>query len=166
MSNMRSLAELKLLANVSPAIIPQSHAGSGVCGHSTTEFWAEYVVVSVGNTPIIDAAFKTFCLVWGIPYKSLMGSYKGQTETSFILPAASLPTIARHAWLNEQESILHLSMPRNKGGGQFERDATLIFMADGHAESIGRFKQTGREKAMAQDAWTFCPLTGTYWICE
>ena len=59
-----------------------------------------------------------------------------------------------------------LSMPKNMGGGQFYRNAALLYLEDGREEPVGRFIEAGRDKAMKQDGWTYDPASGKYWICE
>lgn len=164
MSRNLPLSELSKIATISK--IPQSLRGSGVSGHSSDGFWAEYCIYSVGNDKIIDAAFKTWCLHNRIGFKELVGSYKGETESSFISLAANMPALIAAGWLEGQESVLHLGNPKNFGGGKFKRPATLVFMADDSRVSLGMFRQTSRELALKADGWSFDPSNSTYWICE
>lgn len=103
----------------------------------------------------------------GIGFKQLDGSYKGERETSYIVNARNWERI-RSFWLIEgQESILHLG-PFLNGG----REATLYYAEpviaslDVRDEPIGTFRQTTKEYALKQDAWTFDPSEAAYFICE
>lgn len=144
----------------------QSLAGSGVCSHSSDEFWSEYAIFSVGNNALRDNQFRNWCYSEGIPYKSMYGCYKGQTETSFLVHLNDWPKALNAGFLDGQESVLMLSKPVNLGGGRHYRSAQLLYLADGSVENIGRCMEKARDWALKQDAWTYDPLTNTYWCCE
>lgn len=92
--------------------------------------------------------------------KRVVGSYKGEKEQSFSMPAKDfydrgLPEVcARH----EQESVLFLD-------GQ--RGAWLRFAPD-YSENgqkyLGQWREVPEAVASARDAWTFDPQTNRFYV--
>lgn len=138
---------------------------SGVCTHSADNFWQDYAVFSVGDHGVNDGAFIAYCKDNNLPFKPLEGSYKGVKETSFIMPRKSYERALKDGWLVGQESVLLLSTPHSLGGGQSYRDATLLFLETGDTLALGHFVPRHKDYALAQEAWTFDPATGTYFVC-
>lgn len=95
-----------------------------------------------------------------IPVKRLVGSYKGQTEHSFIAPMNKYEAIA--PWLNEEESILHIH-------GFNSRDvpkATLLFLKTGEQVELGLMFPVAKEVALSRDNWTYDPTYNAYFITD
>jgi len=134
------------------------HVSSGVWGRSTPAAYEDYIIFCVGQNPVKIAAFKSWAL-GRFGFKSLIGSYKGQTEHSFIVNAKHFPEIAD--WTNGEESILYLEA--NPGG---YRKATLKYL-DGREEPCGHFVPiTNREYVLRQESWTYDPTSGEYYVCQ
>ena len=96
----------------------------------------------------------------GISYKELLGSYLGQTETSFICSIDHYDFVKQVAKLNQQQSILVIDN---------ERQASLVYVdgtkvAGRNFLKLGTFKAVPRDIARAQDAWTYCHALNTYYI--
>ena len=89
---------------------------------------------------------------------SLVGCYKGEDERSYIIDAVenNLDEILDFAKQYNQESILHLDN---------QRLATLIFDRD-NSVSLGRFKSVSESNATSRDAYTYNPVSNTYYIAE
>ena len=139
---------------------------SGVWPTSTDVVFTSYAVFCVGNDKVREAMFKAWAVASGVPFKELVGSYKGVTEASFIVPQSELANIMHHGWVRGEESILLLG-PRYRDGVMCgNRKAELFFPASGDIVGLGHFAETTKAYAMKQDAWTFDPSNGTYWVAE
>lgn len=123
----------------------------------------QFVIFAVdkGSDDILTAAL----YLHEIGFKELEGSYKGERETSYIVNARNWERIRSFWPIENQESILHLG-PFLNGG----REATLYYASSLHDQSneqpLGTFRQTTKEYALKQDAWTFDPSETAYFICE
>ena len=100
-----------------------------------------------------------------IPFKRLVGSYKGTSEDAWIINARHWDAFKGWDGLVKQESILHLG-PFEHGG----HAATLYFNKpeqSGWADKfIGQFRQTTKVYALKQEAWTFDPEQNAWFIAE
>lgn len=90
-------------------------------------------------------------------YKELDGSYKGQTEKSYIVDAEHLETVMQLARMHNQESILLLDQDRN---------ASLYYIKSGLNTPIGRLVPTSEAVALSKDAWSYRPDLNTFYIVE
>ena len=153
----------------------QLNTSSGVTTHSTPDIWQEFVIFSIddcefdtpGNTERAFA-FEQWCKLSGLSPVRLIGSYKGQSEHSWIIPAETFFKTAvgnemAAEWCSNQESVLHLSKPEKRARAW--RDANLLYQS-GDFVGIGKFKNVTSSEAKAREAWTHNPNNGAYWICE
>ena len=143
----------------------------GVWGHSSELGAKSYYIFAVGDQSLItEKAFMQWCVNSNIDYKSLIGSYNGVTEHSFIVNSDHIVSVAIGGWLDKQDSILHLGHCDSRD----RRPATLFYLADGKGfndpirkpESLGVFQSVSRAEAMAQMGWTFDPTLNEYFICK
>ena len=153
----------------------EMNMNSGVCSHSNPTIWQEFVIFSIDacefDTPgnmERAIAFEQWCKLSGLFPVRLIGSYKGQAEHSWIIPAEIFfKTAAGNemsaGWCSNQESVMHLSKPEKRARAW--RDARLLYQS-GDFESIGKFKQVAADVAKEQSGWTHNPNNGAYWICE
>jgi hypothetical protein len=150
---------------------------SGVWGYSTPSAYDSYVIFCVGHEIARQAAFKAWALANGIGFKSLLGSYKGQSETSFMVNDKQF--FACDRWWADQETILRLSPLYRNGTLYGTREAALwrpsmvrsafgddLFVQVKGPEPIGTMREVTREYALAQSCWTYDPQSGLYWVAE
>ena len=121
-----------------------------------------YVVFSIDrqNDPIFVNAFAAAFAAAETKGRlvPLIGCYKGEREVSFIAYACDFWAVAYEGgWARGQESILFVT-ECNK------QYATLLFLADGRTEALGSLKSVSKAEALAQDAWSYNPRTGNYFI--
>lgn len=165
----------------------------GVCSHSSSVGNEEYVIFSIDNPygkvvvgkdlspeqvrsmySIEDAdrmiqtearMFEQWLGHQDIPYKRLLGSYKGEQEPAFIVNQQYMSRVVSAGWVNNQESILLLSKIQGR-----HRYATLYYLTAKNKESLlyelGRFYETTEEFAKKHEAWTYDPSTGLYFITD
>lgn len=119
---------------------------------------APVVIFSLAQIPEIFEMFDTWARCGA--GKRVVGSYKGEKEQSYMLPASDfyvrgLPEVcARH----EQESVLYLD-------GQ--RGAWLRFAPE-YGESgqkyLGQWREVPEAVAASRDAWTYDPQSGRFYV--
>lgn len=119
-----------------------------------------YFIFCVGQSIPVIMAFKTAMAHQKIWAKALMGKYKGRSEYSFIAQMKSYPSIS--AWLNEQESILHI----HSFNSSAEPKATLLYLKEGREEYLGRMVPVSRDEAFRHDSWTFDTQYHNYYVCK
>lgn len=93
----------------------------------------------------------------GLMAKPVVGVYQGTRETSFVVAVPDETALVRAcalATLAEQESVLYIDA---------DRTATLLYLATGARVDLGRFRAVSESEARAADAYTFDPLTDTYY---
>jgi len=93
-------------------------------------------------------------------FKALIGSYKGETENSYLIITKSLEDYRRAllcARAAYQESILFLRP---------DRSAFLEYIDSGSRTELGQWVEVSRDRADALDAWTLDPATGRYYVAE
>ena len=119
-----------------------------------------FFIYCVGQCLHRRAAFISAMAYEGIPAKPLVGRYNGRDEHSFISRMSDYDEIAH--WLNAEESILHIhdydacDCPK----------ATLKFLSLEKEHELGRMVPTSKERALAQNAYTYDPAHKTYFICK
>lgn len=153
--------------------------GAGVWPTSSPE---QYVIFSI-DRPHHAGSFETelACGLSGVGYedgrnaigfKRLVGHYTFRDgreidEPAWIINARDWRKLAASGWIDGQESVLHLG-PYENGG----RPAALVYRdtigADHvrHWVDIGTFTSATEARAKREDAWTFDPTTGEYFICQ
>lgn len=92
-----------------------------------------------------------------IPFKVLLGRYKGENETSFIIEHSNLDRVKQAGFLNQQESILILS-----AAGSGPRTAKIVYLKDEAEMSAGLFVPITKQEADAEDGWTYEPFSNTF----
>lgn len=141
----------------------------GLQGHSEKTGGNHYALFSV-DTGKLDAvtltgkrqAMSAFLSATGIGHKTLIGSYDGNTEISWIINLDNLKQVYLTGMLNDQESILTLGACDARD----RRPATLHGIGNTWEKGIGLFQSTTREKALKHRSWTYDPSTGNYFICK
>ena len=96
-----------------------------------------------------------------VPFKVMLGSYKGEYETSFITPFQYLLQVIELGLLDEQECIMTLSNMQQNG----KRLADLVYNVHDEngqptVDGLGFFGPINEEGL--PDAWTFDPNSGLY----
>jgi hypothetical protein len=118
------------------------------------------LVILALNLDSIEAEHNAISKFLGYEYErpALDGCYKGEVERSYILEVngKDLTDILAFSKEYNQESILYLDN---------QRLATLIYSMD-NMVSLGLFKGVSEAHAKSKDAYTFNPLTLTYYIAE
>lgn len=96
----------------------------------------------------------------GIPYKQIVGCYKGVMEISYIVSYRYRFDI--EDMFKCQESILLLS----ERDARSRREAFLDFGVPGMEEYLGKMHSVGHSYAIQQDAWSYDPETDKYFVAE
>lgn len=108
--------------------------------------------LSPGQEARTDSIVRAMLETERVPYKPVVGCYKGKTENSMVIPGAYRKRVMQLAHAHHQESVLHLDA---------NRVAHLIYMDGRPDETLGRWREVapGEEP----DAWTLDPKTGRMW---
>lgn len=117
----------------------------------------ELVIFCVGQELRRVAALRAWAAHRRLDVRSLIGSYNGLTEMSFVVLAADYADVAR--WTRAEESVLFLGVDQDGA-----RHARLIF-TDGRVEDLGHFVTCLRDTVFASPSWTYDPATDEYYIC-
>lgn len=148
---------------------------SGVCSHSSPDAWQSFVIFAVDDC-LGEENFTDWCATVGLSVTELQGSYKGEEETSYIMPTSEFfgggfGLSVGSLWCRDQESILHLSKPEKRS--RMWRTAYLMYNnrqnTDGPiraVEHLGYFKQVRKADARWHRSWTHNPNNGGWFICE
>jgi len=89
---------------------------------------------------------------------SLIGSWEGELEDSFLLDQEDFEThVRRSGFVDNQNAFLIVSEEKSMPVGY---DTIFGYVRE------GRMKAVTKEKALAQDGWTYRPDTNTYYIIE
>jgi hypothetical protein len=146
------------------------HAGGNLAGGAGVQPWSspeQFVIFSHDATYGHSDELAFYLQARDIGFKALVGCYKGTKEPAWIVNARDWRQIAASGWIDGQESVLHLG-PYDNGSraaalyyGQRQEGAS----AD-TAHWIGRFHQEAKAYALKQDAWTFDPSTGDYYVAD
>jgi hypothetical protein len=93
----------------------------------------------------------------GIPFETILGSYKGSEEISFIVSYEYLAVALRLAKSYNQHSIL---LRDN------ENNASLRILESGEFVNLGKMVNVSVEEALENDSWSFHPKLNKYFICK
>lgn len=95
-----------------------------------------------------------------LPFKTVKGFYKGDSETSLVVTIKTLEdlrTVESFAFKNfYQDSILYSDSDRNSS----------IITKDGEVHSIGKLQIVPKSEALSHEYFTYDPINKTYWICK
>lgn len=119
-----------------------------------------FFIFCVGQDVRKINAFKCSMNGLGIPFKPLIGRYKGQSEISFLAMMDNYNDI--EPWLNEEESILHI----HNFDSRDRPDATLLFLKDGRKVELGKMVCVSQEEALTRDSFTYDINYNNYFITE
>lgn len=100
--------------------------------------------------------------VTGIDYTlpPLLGSYKGETERSYVFEYNNLNEylvllhLAKHT---RQESVLLLNEAN---------DTALLFCESGERVPLGQFKTVEQSEALSHDAWSYSPVDNKFYLAS
>ena len=145
-------------------IKPNTLDTQGVASWSQPFIWQDFVIFCCGNDTYKEAAFTTWANGNGHWFKSLIGSYAGKTERSFMmtLEAFQEEGIAEK-FCKQEESILVLGVAKSS---DMHLPAKLVFLGSGNEVPLGNFKEASAKKAKASIGWTYDPMTCKHYICE
>jgi hypothetical protein len=90
----------------------------------------------------------------GIPFKEVIGHYKGSNETSFVVDQKHENEVQSLAKQYNQESILYVDALGN---------ATLEYL-DGNKVKLGKFEVVDSPKGL--DSFTFDPINEVYYAAK
>ena len=98
-----------------------------------------------------------------IAFKVLLGSYKTQRETSYLIGAEHLETIFASGLIEDEESILVLGNAQKNN----KREAFLVFNTQDDSgnsgiQHLGLLDVLSHEEAATADAWSYDPTLGVY----
>lgn len=139
----------------------QANTSGGIWGGSTATAHADLIIFATGNNIARECAFRAWAEGHRVPYKSLIGSYKGAVERSFVAFKSDWPRLL--PWFEAEESVLHLGPAWREGVLHGDRVAVLEFMADRALLELGMFGYQTREFALRQEGWTYDPQSGAYY---
>lgn len=99
----------------------------------------------------------------GIFFQVLLGSYKNELETSYLVSAGALQHIIDAGLVSNQESVLVLDeMTADK-----DRPAKIVYFAEGTPDdTIGKLTMVPKEEALASESWTFNPAVNRYFVVK
>lgn len=123
-----------------------------------------YTIFSIDfeNNPLRLSIFKAFlaeCAMRGAVVP-IIGSYKGQTEHSFLCRRDDFEAYIRGtAFMQGQESVLHVA-----SGNKME--TTLEYLDGRPSEFLGCMQQVTYEEAMTHDSWSYRPDINIYWVAK
>lgn len=144
---------------------PGPSSNQGIQGWSTQCPFDSYVIFCVGQSILRQKQFMAWAEAQQIGFKALCGSYKGQSENSFIVNQKDF--LRCGVWWKGEESALILSKLYRNGTLYGSRKATLYYIdrrPGGWHKEIGSFRNVSREYALKQDNWTLDPTTGEYYV--
>ena len=133
---------------------------TGIHSHSSVAASESYIVFSGEPSRIRNF----FASNPDIGARELVGCYKGTRERSYICNATHFAALQIGRVLYGEESVLVLG-PINGAGGT--RPATLHFLdAECIPVSLGYFVEVSREEAQREEAWTYDPDSGKFYVCR
>jgi hypothetical protein len=163
----------RALEPVEPVIRVNEGVTGGWEGRSDDAPFKRYIVFEVGGI-VEAAAFKGWALETGQQFKSLMGSWKGRHNPSFIMEDTPTVRMEIAYWLKGQEAVLCLGPAyRKREDGLYQlfgnRPAILDYLEpDGYSvvkrEAVeGLWQAVSKETALRLDGWTFDPTERQYY---
>lgn len=111
----------------------------------------QYAIFASVGTPVHDVQY--FLMDNNIDYQVLLGAYKGEKETSYIIPYDRLEDVMHSGLLNNEESILILDAMDGLG----RRKAHLHLLTTNEVFPIGYLKATARLEAETGEGWSYNP---------
>ena len=127
---------------------------------------AQTIVIFSSNAPahrVMEELMK-----YDIKFDVVLGSYKGIKETSYITELESWDKVSKSGLFDDQESILLLtdSEPVAPEGLPvvINTMASLQYLKDNTVEDIGVVISTTKEKALAEEGFSYIPSQGRYLI--
>lgn len=130
---------------------------SGVCGHSMPVKPGCYVIFATGG--YARSYVQQFFTERRIPYKVLDGCWMGVCEDSYIVHSDDYSKLTPIIW--RERAVLWLG-PETAG----RREAWERYREGSPARYLGEFVWVTKKRALEQDAWTYDPDTGAYYVCE
>lgn len=118
-----------------------------------TSLGATHIILS-SHRPVHDSM--SYMSNDNMIFDVVLGSYKGETETSFITTSDNLEDIQE--LIEGQESLLLLSNPQKDGS----REMNLLFVESNDHDFIGMMVELTSEDALATDAWSYLPSINAY----
>ncbi len=135
------------------------HIPSSVWGHSSPQGFEAYIIFCVGTDKKNIQAFRRWAKKEHLNYKSLVGCYLGQRESSFITNARNYSHIEH--WITSQDSILYLGSCDAR-----DRRPAILCYKDGREDYLGKLVSVSADVAHQQHSWTYDPTQDTYFICQ
>lgn len=123
--------------------------------HDIAQHEDDQYIIFASDAPL--ELTKEFLRISGVPFKQLLGRYKGVDEDSFIINAANKDKIV--SLIEKQESILALSSVYRNG----DRLATLHYK-NALPVVLGHFVEVTKAEAEKQDAYTLDLVTNRYYV--
>lgn len=145
-----------------------TNTNGGIWGHSAAP--QKHIIFSIDGENNYETceAFEAYLTKLNIGFKLIKGSYKGQTENSWIVNSKDFDAILDAGYLDNQESILVL-------GGHDARDrrqAHLEYLKDtpeastGDTINLGWLGSVEQAEALACEAYSYRPDLGQYFIAK
>lgn len=105
----------------------------------------------------------SFLVENSIPFKTMLGSYKNERETSYTVPAENFDAIVQAGLVDEQESFLVLGHIGESGF----RKAEIVF-TNPELEPIdgGFMVNVSREEALSAEGWTYDPQGNSFFTLK
>lgn len=162
------------LQPLEPIIRTNEGVTGGWEGRSDDSAFKRYIVFEVGGIQEA-AAFRAWALETGKSFKSLMGSWQGRHNPSFIMEDSPTLRLELAYWVRKQEAILCLGPAYRKRpeDGLYQlfgnREAVLDWIAGDGYEVVqreplkGLWQSVSRATALRQDSWTFDPSENQYY---
>ena len=97
-----------------------------------------------------------------IPFQIILGSYKGQRETSYCIPHDRLPDVIGSGLVDDQESILILGAVNGLG----ERPASLLMSNADEPVPYGTLVEAPRSEAEASEGWSYSIMAQAWFIIK
>ena len=103
----------------------------------------------------------SFLVENSIPFKTMLGSYKNERETSYTVPAEHFAAITQAGLVDEQESFIVLGHIGESGF----RKAEIVFSNPETAPvEVGYMVNVSREEALSAEAWTYDPQGNAFFV--
>lgn len=110
----------------------------------------EYVIFAAQPNP--PEKTMQFLLDNNIDFQVILGSYKGEPETSFCIPFNRFADVGLSGLIDEQESVLFLGPIAQHDGS---RPAYFLYSEATEPVSVGNLVQVDRSTAEASDGYSY-----------